>query len=150
MLLPAYLTRLVAFVLAAFSLVSTAGAEEPSELRRRFLSSTPYEVSIEPPPRPEPEVPEAAEPAVEAVEPARNNGPLYTLQVGAFRQYGKATELRTALMKDFSDIEVLETQSGGESLFRVRVGHAPSKTGLAELKKQLAAAGYASFPVDAR
>jgi cell division protein FtsN len=149
MLLPAYLTWLVAFVLAAFSLVSTAGAEEPSELRRSFLSGTPYEVSIEPPPRPEPEVPETAEPAVEA-EPARDNGPLYTLQVGAFRQYGKATELRTALMKDFSDIEVLETQSGGESLFRVRVGHAPSKTGLAELRKQLTAAGYASFPVDAR
>ena len=149
MLLPAYLTRLVAFVLAAFSLVSTAGAEEPSELRRSFLSGTPYEVSIEPPPRPEPEVPETAEPAVEA-EPARDNGPLYALQVGAFRQYGKATELRTALMKDFSDIEVLETQSGGESLFRVRVGHAPSKTGLAELRKQLTAAGYASFPVDAR
>ncbi len=131
------------FVIAAVLAASPpVRAEEPSELRRKFLSGTPYDVKIEAPVAAKPEAP-APEPEPEP------SGPLYSLQVGAFREFKKAAELRSELLENFTDIEIVETQSGGQSLFRVRVGHEPSRTGLGDLKEKLTEAGYASFTVNA-
>ena len=125
-------------------------AEGPSELRREFLSGSAYEVSIEPPPRPEAktEAPEASDVLEKAA--AQPGQPVYTLQVGAFRDLKTAVKIRTELLERFTDIEIVENQSGGESLFRVRVGHAASKEELAGLKSKLRKAGYPSFATSGR
>ena len=136
---------IIALVLTPL-LVATPHAEGPSELRREFLSGSAYEVSIEPPPRPEAEAAEASGVA----EKAWPGQPVYTLQVGAFRDLKTAVKIRTELLEHFTDIEIVETQSGGESLFRVRVGHTASKEALAVLKRELAKAGYPSFTTSGR
>ena len=142
---------IIALVLTPL-LVATPHAEGPSELRREFLSGSSYEVSIEPPPRPEAEAAEASgvSEASGVAEKAWPGQPVYTLQVGAFRNLKTAVKIRTELLEHFTDIEIVETQSGGESLFRVRVGHTASKEALAVLKRELAKAGYPSFATSGR
>lgn len=83
-----------------------------------------------------------------AAKPAANL-PLRTLQVGAFRHRGSARELQGELAADFPDVTVIEVKSGGEPLYRVNVGRLPKGKALDDLRGRLAAAGHASFDVEA-
>jgi cell division septation protein DedD len=69
------------------------------------------------------------------------------LQVGAYRRYRSATDLQDKLLKSFDDVFVSEANSGGEPLYRVRVGTGTSAASLDELKSKLVASGYSCFPV---
>ncbi|MFN2377987.1 MAG: SPOR domain-containing protein [Candidatus Binatia bacterium] len=77
------------------------------------------------------------------------NLPMRTLQVGAFRHRGSAKELQGELAADFPDVTMIEVKSGGEPLYRVNVGRLPKGKALDELRGRLAAAGHASFDVEA-
>lgn len=83
-----------------------------------------------------------------AAKPAANL-PLRTLQVGAFRHRASAKELQGELAADFPDVTLIEVKSGGEPLYRVNVGRLPKGKALDELRGRLAAAGHASFDVEA-
>jgi cell division protein FtsN len=75
--------------------------------------------------------------------------PQRTLQVGAFRQQKSATNLHEKLAAAFSDVTIVEVQSGGESLYRVIVGRMPHGPALDDLRHRLVAAGYPAFEVPA-
>jgi type II secretory pathway predicted ATPase ExeA/cell division protein FtsN len=75
-------------------------------------------------------------------------GPHVALQVGAFRERASAEALKAKLSRDFEDAYVSAVDSGGEPLFRVRVGKFRSPEDAAPLRERLQAAGYASFRVN--
>ena len=72
-----------------------------------------------------------------------------SLQVGAFRELKSAHELRSRLQGKFSDVHISTTDSGGEPLYRVRVGHFATEDEATRMKTSLQSAGFASFRVDA-
>ncbi|HYB99273.1 MAG TPA: SPOR domain-containing protein [Candidatus Limnocylindrales bacterium] len=125
-----------------------------------------YEVTIAPPPRPgsapaaekEASVPQGAPDAAgpppaggeAAQQPlaAETKGPLRTLQVGAYRQRSSADAMSERLGDAFGEVQIVEVDSGGEKLYRVRVGRLPAGPALNELKSRLLAAGYPAFEVE--
>jgi len=71
-----------------------------------------------------------------------------SLQVGAFRELKSAHELRNRLQGNFADVHISTTDSGGEPLYRVRVGHFGTEDDATRMKESLQAAGFAAFRVD--
>lgn len=69
------------------------------------------------------------------------------MQVGAYRQASSAEKLKEKLLKNFDDVYVNQVVSGGEPLYRVRVGLGSRYNSLGDLKSQLAKGGYSCFPV---
>jgi cell division septation protein DedD len=69
------------------------------------------------------------------------------MQVGAYRQAASAEKLKQKLLKSFDDVYVTQVVSGGEPLYRVRVGLGSSHDDLTQLKTNLAKGGYSCFPV---
>ncbi len=82
-----------------------------------------------------------------AVATARATGPRMGFQVGAFREQRAAEDLRDKLAATFEDVYLSEVRSGGEPLYRVRVGRVTENDEAASLRKRLIAAGYPAFPV---
>jgi len=80
---------------------------------------------------------------------AKAEGPRLTLQVGAYRLKRSAEKLRDTLAATFRDVTILDTTSGGEPLYRVRVGKLPKGPALEDIKRRLLAAGYPAFEVAA-
>lgn len=74
-------------------------------------------------------------------------GPRVALQVGAFRERASAEALKNELTRKFSEVYVSTIHSGGEPLYRVRVGRFTSPDETTPLRSRLQAAGYASFRV---
>lgn len=91
----------------------------------------------------------AEAPAAPAAARPATTGPLHTLQVGAYRQRGSASALAAKLGPSFTDVDIVEVQSGGQPLYRVNVGRLPRGSALDDLKKRLVAAGYPAFEVAA-
>jgi len=75
-------------------------------------------------------------------------GPLRSLQVGAYRQRRSADQMQEKLGDAFGEVQVVEVESGGEKLYRVRVGKLPAGPALTDLKSRLLAAGYPAFEVE--
>ena len=90
----------------------------------------------------------AASAAIPAPPPAAAAKGGVSLQVGAFRELKSAHDLRNRLQGKFSDVHISTTDSGGEPLYRVRVGHFGSEDDSLSTKESLQAAGFASFRVD--
>ncbi|RMF24798.1 MAG: SPOR domain-containing protein [Deltaproteobacteria bacterium] len=76
--------------------------------------------------------------------------PWVSLQVGAFRNLKSAHALQRKLAKTFSDVYISTVESGGEPLYRVRVGRFRTADESLELKSRLLAAGFPSFRVTER
>jgi cell division protein FtsN len=72
-----------------------------------------------------------------------------SLQVGAFRELKSAHELRNRLQDKFADVHISTTDSGGDPLYRVRVGRFANDDEANRTKETLQAAGFASFRVEA-
>ncbi len=134
-----------------------AGKQRRS-MREKFLAGTPYQVEIKPPPRPAPAAapalpaPPAALPTVAAKvapPPAASASPggSVSLQVGAFRELRSAAELKARVQRAFDDVHISRIESGGEPLYRVRVGQFPDAEATEATKLKLQAAGYPSFRV---
>ncbi len=70
-----------------------------------------------------------------------------SLQVGAFRELKSAHELRNRLQDKFADVHISTTDSGGEPLYRVRVGRFANDDEANPTKDTLQSAGFASFRV---
>lgn len=87
--------------------------------------------------------------AVTASATAKTATPRMALQVGAYRQKSSAEKLRATLSESFKDVTIVETMSGGEPLYRVRVGRIPKGPALEDTRRRLLAAGYSAFEVPA-
>jgi type II secretory pathway predicted ATPase ExeA len=135
-------------------------------MRENFLAGTPYEVEIAPPARPAPagqtgmsgdSVPSRSEvdaitispaPATDAERPI-TVGPTESLQVGAFRELRSAADMKARLQKHFGDVYISTIESGGEPLYRVRIGRFRTNVDTLHMIQLLQAAGYPSFRVKA-
>lgn len=73
--------------------------------------------------------------------------PLFALQVGAYRKRASAEAMKERLAPEFADTVVADATSGGETIYRVRVGRLPAGPALETQKRRLAEAGYPAFPV---
>ncbi|MFQ5478960.1 MAG: AAA family ATPase [Candidatus Binatia bacterium] len=82
-----------------------------------------------------------------ARELAKPRLPVVSLQVGAFRQVSSAMDFKKKLLPLFPDVYISRTDSGGEPLYRVRVGKFERSEQTEPLKARLLAAGYPSFRV---
>jgi len=102
--------------------------------------SPPYVAMVTPRPAP----PSVTKPI--APMPKRNNSPDYTVQVGAFRSSAKADALAGKLEKQFPDVFVEEI-SGGNTPYRVRVGHLSNLSAAKQLRQKLLQRGIDSFVV---
>jgi len=71
----------------------------------------------------------------------------YALQIGAFRELRSAIALKGRLAATFSDVYVSTVESGGEPLYRIRIGSFSTPEETLPLKMQLQAAGHPSFRV---
>ncbi len=80
-------------------------------------------------------------------EELTSKGPYHGFQVGAYREKHNAVELQEKLSKDFPDVYMTRIISGGEPLYRVRVGKLRDAAAIAKLKSRLRRAGFAAFPV---
>ena len=69
------------------------------------------------------------------------------LQVGAFREPGRAEHLREALADDFAGVYIVRAQIDGLTWHRVRVGGFRTETELRAGIPALRAAGYRPFVV---
>jgi general secretion pathway protein A len=78
---------------------------------------------------------------------ANGDGSRISLQVAAFRAMQGAVDLKNKLAHDFSDVYISKVISGGEPLYRVRVGNFKSNDDTQSLRTRLQAAGYPSFRV---
>ncbi|MBI5504576.1 MAG: SPOR domain-containing protein [Deltaproteobacteria bacterium] len=87
--------------------------------------------------------------AAAATATAKAEGPRLTLQVGAYRQRRSAEQLRDKLAASFRDVAIVDATSGGEPLYRVRVGRLPKGPALEDMKRRLLAAGYPAFEIAA-
>jgi len=76
------------------------------------------------------------------------SGPRVALQVGAFRDRASADALKDKLTHQFQDVYVSEVNSGGDALYRVRVGKFRNPDDSTPMREKLQAAGYASFRVN--
>ena len=110
---------------------------------------------------PEPVKPPQAPPKAKAAPPpaqpetAKASGsvttkPWVSLQVGAFRNLKSAHALQRKLARTFSDVYISTVESGGEPLYRVRVGRFRTADESLTLKSRLLAAGFPSFRVTER
>jgi cell division septation protein DedD len=104
------------------------------------------------PPTPLGAPPAAAKPAPTTATappplPIKPSAATISLQVGAFRELKSAADLRARLQEKFSDVFISTVDSGGEPLYRVRVGHFRSEAESDATKSSLQAAGFASFRV---
>ena len=134
-------------------------------MRENFLAGTPYEVEIAPPARPDSEAgssatgassPTKADDAVAVSPPPATDlekpvvlGPAESLQVGAFRELRSAADMKARLQKHFEDVYISTVESGGEPLYRVRVGRFQNRRDTLHMTQLLQAAGYPSFRVKA-
>ena len=132
-------------------------------MRENFLAGTPYEVEIPPPARPAPQNSGASSPASNTAddkiavseppatdaEPPVSLGPADSLQVGAFRELRSAADMKARLQKHFDDVYISTVESGGEPLYRVRVGRYRDNRNALHTTQLLQAAGYPSFRVKA-
>ena len=75
------------------------------------------------------------------------DAPNQAMQVGAYRRRSSASDLRDRLAKTFDNVWMNESASGGESIYRVRVGVGGAVSSLSELKRQLVDRGYPCFAV---
>jgi type II secretory pathway predicted ATPase ExeA/cell division septation protein DedD len=89
----------------------------------------------------------ATAPAPLPITPPAAKGAAISLQVGAFRELKSAADLRARLQEKFSDVHISTIDSGGEPLYRVRVGHFRTEDESNATKSSLQAAGFASFRV---
>lgn len=97
-----------------------------------------------------PGIPPPPSSGVQAAAPPPAIGALTSsLQVGAFRELKSAADLRARLQKDFPDVYISTIDSGGEALYRVRVGHFTDEAAADRTKAALQSAGFASFRVTA-
>jgi type II secretory pathway predicted ATPase ExeA len=151
--------------ISASSTVSIKSSDDIAQrrkqnMRENFLAGTPYEVEIAPPAKPgttSDSGPSRADvdaiaispaPATDAEQPI-NLGPAESLQVGAFRELRSAADMKARLQKHFDDVYISTVESGGEPLYRVRVGRFRSNGDTLHMMQLLQAAGYASFRVKA-
>jgi rare lipoprotein A len=72
--------------------------------------------------------------------------PLYAVQVGAFESESAAEALRRELDGRYSDVSI-QTFSGDKTLYRVRVGRAPTILAAEQLAARLREEHFASFVV---
>ncbi len=86
-----------------------------------------------------------APPLVQTAEAAPGAVPAMSLQVGAFRQVESAMSLKNRLLPRFPDTWISLINSGGEPLYRVRVGHFFGVEETTSLKAELLAHGFPSF-----
>ncbi len=93
--------------------------------------------------------------ATPAVEPTSGStakkaapAPKFTLQVGAYRSAANARVFVDELELDFEDVYLSEVHSGGEPLYRIRVGKFATAEEREAVKKRLVAAGHPCFDVD--
>lgn len=87
-----------------------------------------------------------APPPLPSIPPPATGG-MISLQVGAFRELKSAADLRARLQQKFSDVYISTVDSGGEPLYRVRVGHFRTEDESNATKSSLQSAGFASFRV---
>lgn len=92
--------------------------------------------------------PSLAKPVTRADDVVANgDGSRVSLQVAAFRAIESAVELKSKLAHDFPDVFISKVISGGEPLYRVRVGNFKANDDTQPLRTRLQAAGYPSFRV---
>ena len=96
-------------------------------------------------PAPTPPAPAALKPAAAPVVQTAQAVPQVSLQVGAFRQVESAMSLKNRLLPRFPDTWISLINSGGEPLYRVRVGHFFGVEETTSLKAELLAHGFPSF-----
>jgi len=96
-------------------------------------------------PAPTPPAPAALKPAAAPVVQTAQPVPEVSLQVGAFRQVESAMSLKNRLAPRFPDTWISRINSGGEALYRVRVGHFFGIEETVSLKAELLAHGFPSF-----
>ena len=96
-------------------------------------------------PAPTPPAPAALKPAAAPVVQTAQAVPEVSLQVGAFRQVESAMSLKNRLAPRFPDTWISRINSGGEALYRVRVGHFFGIEETVSLKAELLAHGFPSF-----
>jgi type II secretory pathway predicted ATPase ExeA len=102
------------------------------------------------PPTPLGAPPAAAKPVTVTAPPPlpiKPSAAAISLQVGAFRELKSAADLRARLQEKFSEVFISTVDSGGEPLYRVRVGHFRSDAESDTTKSSLQASGFASFRV---
>ncbi len=66
----------------------------------------------------------------------------FSVQIGAFKDWQRATVLKERLEKDYPKIEVSETVRSGETFFRVRLAHCPELQEAIRLQKELEGKGF--------
>ena len=71
------------------------------------------------------------------------------MQIGAFRELRSAADMKARLQKHFDDVYISTIESGGEPLYRVRIGRFRTNTDTLHMIQLLQAAGYPSFRVKA-
>ena len=96
-------------------------------------------------PAPTPLAPTALKPVAAPVVQTAQAVPEVSLQVGAFRQVESAMSLKNRLLPRFPDTWISRINSGGEALYRVRVGHFFGIEETVSLKAELLAHGFPSF-----
>jgi cell division septation protein DedD len=128
-----------------------SGPKDPASMREAMETIRPTSAGISNGPNAGDVLPKpgaggiAADPTATAsiAPPARG----FSLQVGAFRELRSAIALKGRLAKNFSDVYVSTVESGGEPLYRIRVGSFKAPEETLPMKMQLQAAGYPSFRV---
>jgi len=118
------------------------------------MNRPPAGITPAPPPAPLPaSEPASAAPVAQSPRVMGNvappgAGPYMSLQVGAFRDLRSATAMKKKLDRSFSEVYISDTRSGGEPLYRVRVGRFQTPEETLPLKQRLQAAGHPSFRVN--
>jgi general secretion pathway protein A len=122
---------------------------DPSAARPMRVMGTPPASDGSPPSPVKPALPTTATaPPPLPIQPSTAaTGAAISLQVGAFRELKSAADLRARLQGKFSDVYISTVESGGEPLYRVRVGHFRSEADSDATKSSLQAAGFPSFRV---
>jgi|GEM_PF-1754746 len=118
------------------------------KIRKKVQKNTAAPAAAAPVPTalaPAPIAPAALKPAAAPVVQTAQAVPQVSLQVGAFRQAESAMSLKNRLLPRFPDTWISLINSGGEPLYRVRVGHFFGVEETASLKAELLAHGFPSF-----
>jgi type II secretory pathway predicted ATPase ExeA/cell division protein FtsN len=134
---------------------AAAPAAPPTSGIKAFTLKPDGTLTVPPPPT-QPAVPSSPTPAplpppppASAAIAAGAAGAPISLQVGAFRELKSAADLRARLQKSFADVYISTIDSGGEPLYRVRVGRFRSDDEADRTKTALQSEGYPSFRVPA-
>lgn len=115
------------------------------KVRMQVQKNTAAPVPARPSVKPAAAAPPATAPLVQTAQNAPVALPAVSLQVGAFRQIESAMSLKNRLLPRFPDTWISRIDSGGEALYRVRVGHFFGVEETASLKAELLAHGFPSF-----